>query len=232
MSQILLLQHQAAEGPGTILEEVKKSPHGAHLVRVDQGESVPRSAEAWGGVVVMGGAMGVYDQGKFFHLKEEIALLKLFLKEEKPVLGICLGAQLLAAALGAEVKPGVKEIGWVGVRKMPEAFKDPVLRRLPENFHALMWHGDHFDLPAGAAHLLATEKCSCAGFRVGKKAYGLVPHLEMNAAMVDEMVAGSRKELAAAGVEPAQILEDTSEHAEPVEELARTMWRSWAALLG
>ena len=232
MPEVLFIQHQAAEGPGTIFEEVKKSGHGVHLLRIDRGESVPRSAEAWGGIVVMGGSMGVYDQGKVPHLKEEISLLKMFLKEEKPILGICLGAQLLASAVGVEVRPGTKEIGWVGVRKMPEAFKDPVLRRLPENFFALMWHGDYFELPAGTAHLLGTDKCACAGFRVGKKAYGLVPHLEMNAAMVDEMVAGSRKELAATGVEPAQILEDTSEYADPVEELARIMWRSWAALLG
>ena len=79
---------------------------------------------------------------------------------------------------------------------------------------------------------MSTDKCGCAGFRYGKKAYGLVPHLEMTAAMVDEMVAGSRKELVAAGVEVAQILEDTSEHVEPAEELARVMWRGWAGLLG
>lgn len=232
MPEVLILQHQSHEGPGTILEEIKKSGCGVHGVRIDRGEKVPRNVGHWSGIVVMGGTMGVYEQGQFPHLEEEIALLKLFLKEEKPILGICLGAQLLAAAAGAEVKPGVKEIGWVGVRKMPEAFKDPVLRRLPENFFALMWHGDHFGLPPRAVHLLGTDKCGCAGFRCGKKAYGLVPHLEMNAAMVDEMVAGSRGELAEAGVEPAQILEDTSEHAEPVEELARTMWKSWVGLLG
>jgi len=128
------------------------------------------------------------------------------------------------------VKAGEKEIGWVPVRKMPEACKDPVLRRLPENFPALMWHGDHFPLPQGAIHLLGTQKCACAGFRFGKKAYGLVPHLEMTAAMIDEMVSASRKELAVAQVEPAQILEDSSEYAEPTEELARTMWKAWVGL--
>ena len=138
--------------------------------------------------------------------------------------------RLLAAAAGVEVKPGEKEIGWIPVHKMPDACKDPVLRRLPEKFQALMWHGDHFSLPSGAAHLLGTQKCGCAGFRLGKKAYGLVPHLEMTAAMVDKMVAESRGELAAANVEPAQILEDTSEYAEPTEELARTMWKAWISL--
>jgi GMP synthase (glutamine-hydrolysing) len=184
-----------------------------------------------GGLIVMGGSMGVGDQGKLSHLKDEIVLLKQFHKAEKPILGICLGAQLLAAALGTEVAAGEKEIGWFPVRKLPDAFKDPVLRRLPENFPALMWHGDHFALPKGAVHLLSTDKCACAAFRHGKKAYGLVPHLEMTAAMVDEMVAGSRKKLESAGVEVSGILEDTSENAEPAEELARVMWRAWIGLL-
>ena len=232
MSEVLIIQHQAGEGPGTIEEELLGMGHKVRKVRVDEGDKVPREVGSLSGLVVMGGSMGVGDQGKLSHLKDEIALLKQFLAAEKPILGICLGAQLLAAALGTEVAAGEKEIGWFPARKLPDAFKDPVLRRLPENFPALMWHGDHFALPKGAVHLLSTDKCTCAAFRHGKKAYGLVPHLEMTAAMVDEMVAGSRKELVAAGVEAGQILEDTSEHAEPAEELARVMWRAWAGLLG
>jgi GMP synthase (glutamine-hydrolysing) len=231
MSEVLIIQHQAGEGPGTIEEELLGAGHKVRRVRIDQGDQVPDDVGLTGGLVVMGGSMGVGDQGKLSHLKAEIALLKQFHKAEKPILGICLGAQLLAAALGTEVATGEREIGWYPVRKLPDAFKDPVLRRLPENFPALMWHGDHFALPKGAVHLLSTDKCACAAFRHGKKAYGLVPHLEMTAAMVDEMVAGSRKELVAAGVEVSGILEDTSEHSEPVEELARVMWKAWASLV-
>ena len=231
MSEVLIIQHEAGEGPGTIEEEVIRAGHKVLRVRIDQGDKVPSETASIAGLVVMGGSMGVGDQGKLGHLKDEIALLKQFHKAEKPILGICLGAQLLAAALGTEVVAGEKEIGWFPVRKLPDAFKDPVLRRLPENFPALMWHGDHFALPKGAVHLLSTDKCACAAFRHGKKAYGLVPHLEMTAAMVDEMVASSRKKLESAGVEVSGILEDTSENAEPAEELARVMWRAWIGLL-
>jgi GMP synthase (glutamine-hydrolysing) len=231
MSEVLIVQHEAGEGPGTIEEEVIRAGHKVRRIRIDQGDRVPSETESVAGLVVMGGSMGVGDQGKLSHLKDEIALLKQFHKAEKPILGICLGAQLLAAALGTEVVAGEKEIGWFPVRKLPDAFKDPVLRRLPENFPALMWHGDHFALPKGAVHLLSTDKCACAAFRHGKKAYGLVPHLEMTAAMVDEMVASSRKQLESAGVEVSGILEDTSENAEPAEELARVMWRAWVGLL-
>lgn len=232
MPEFLVLQHEPMEGPGTIAEEIRAAGHGVRTVRIDQKEKVPTDSGPFAGLVVMGGTMGVYDQGKWPHLKEEIALLSRALQADQPILGICLGAQLLAAAAGAEVQAGEKEIGWVPVRKMPEACKDPVLRRLPENFQALMWHGDHFSLPKGATHLLSTQKCACAGFRIGKKAYGLVPHLEMTAAMIDEMVSVSRPELAAAQVEPAQILEDSSEYAEPTEELARMMWKAWIGLVG
>lgn len=230
MSKYLILQHEPIEGPGTIAEEIRLAGHAVRTIRLDLKEKVPTDPALFAGLVVMGGTMGVYDQSKFPYLKDEIVLLGKAVKAEKPVLGICLGAQLLAASLGAEVKAGEKEIGWFPVHKMPDACKDPVLRRLPENFPALMWHGDHFPLPAGAVHLLSTQKCACAGFRFGKKAYGLVPHLEMTAAMVDEMVSASRRELAAAQVEPAQILEDSSEYAEPAEELARTMWKAWLGL--
>ena len=230
MAEFLVLQHEPAEGPGTIAEEIRAAGHTARIIRLDQKEKLPADPAPFAGLVVMGGTMGVCDQEKLPHLKEEMALLGKAVKAEKAVLGICLGAQLLAASQGAEVKAGEKEIGWFAVHKMPEACKDPVLRRLPENFPALMWHGDHFPLPKGATHLLGTQKCPCAGFRIGKKAYGLVPHLEMTAAMIDEMVSVSRKELATARVEPAQILEDSSEYAEPTEELARTMWRAWISL--
>ncbi len=230
MSEYLILQHEPIEGPGTIAEEIRLAGHAVRTIRLDLKEKVPKDPALFAGLVVMGGTMGVYDQSKFPYLKDEIVLLGKAVKAEKPVLGICLGAQLLAASLGTEVKAGEKEIGWFPVHKMPDACKDPVLRRLPENFPALMWHGDHFPLPAGAVHLLSTQKCACAGFRFGKKAYGLVPHLEMTAAMVDEMVSASRRELAAAQVEPAQILEDSSEYAEPAEELARTMWKAWLGL--
>ena len=232
MAEFLVLQHEPMEGPGTIADEVRAAGHTVRTVRLDQKEKVPSDPSPFGGLVVMGGTMGVYEQEKLPHLKEEISLLGKAVKADKPILGICLGAQLLAASQGAEVKAGEKEIGWFPVHKMPEACKDPVLRRLPENFPALMWHGDHFQLPKGATHLLGTAKCVCAGFRVGKKAYGLVPHLEMTAAMIDEMVSVSRKELGVAQVEPAQILEDSSEYAEPTEELARTMWKAWVSLVG
>ncbi|NBR62816.1 MAG: hypothetical protein EBT77_00610 [Verrucomicrobia bacterium] len=144
MAEFLLLQHEPTEGPGTIAEEILGAGHGIRTVRIDQKEKIPEDPGPYLGLVVMGGNMGVYDQGRLPHLRQEISLLERAVKADKAILGVCLGAQLLAAAAGAEVKPGEKEIGWIPVHKMPDACKDPVLRRLPEKFQALMWHGDHF----------------------------------------------------------------------------------------
>ena len=112
MSEVIIIQHQLGEGPGTIEEEILRAGHKVRMVRIHQGDKVPSEVGSVGGLVVMGGSMGVADQGKLNHLKDEIALLKQFVQAEKPVLGICLGAQLLAAALGSEVVAGEKEIGW------------------------------------------------------------------------------------------------------------------------
>ena len=91
MSEVLIIQHQAMEGPGTIEEEIVKAGHKVRKVRIDQGDQVPNEVGGMSGLVVMGGSMGVGDQGKLSHLKDEIALLKQFHKAEKPILGICLG---------------------------------------------------------------------------------------------------------------------------------------------
>ena len=106
MAEFLVLQHEPREGPGTIADEIRSAGRTVRIVRVDQKEKVPSDPAPFAGLVVMGGTMGVYDQGTLPHLREEIALLAKAVKAEQPILGICLGAQLLAAAAGAEVKPG------------------------------------------------------------------------------------------------------------------------------
>ena len=97
MSEVIIIQHQATEGPGTIEEEILRAGHQVRRVRIDQGDKVPDAVGSVGGLVVMGGSMGVGDQGKLSHLKDEMVLIKKFVQADKPVLGICLGAQLLAA---------------------------------------------------------------------------------------------------------------------------------------
>ena len=119
------------------------------------------------------------------------------MKTGKPVLGICLGAQLLAAALGAKVSPcGYKEIGWFPVRKTAAGKVSPLLAELPDGHSVFHWHGDTFELPSGAVHLLSSDATRHQAFAYGKRALGLQFHLELTADTVRGLVDNGRASLA------------------------------------
>lgn len=132
-------------------------------------------------VIALGGPMGVYDADRYPFLKREIEILAGRLRSGQPTLGICLGAQLMAAAAGAPVYPGGRqEVGWYPIRFEPEAAADPVLGELVSGsdlfFH---WHGDTFDLPAGSRPLGASERFARQGFALGRHAIALQFHAEI-----------------------------------------------------
>ena len=140
-------------------------------------------------LVVMGGPMGVYESDRYPFLLEEIRLIQESLERKIPVLGICLGAQLLAGAAGGRVYPGpTKEIGWFPVRMTRGASKDPLLGHLPSQSMAFHWHGDTFDLPKGSVLLASSAKYQHQAFRVGRNAWGLQFHLEMTEFMIRDWV--------------------------------------------
>src|SRR5260221_8904647 len=152
MSKVYALQHLAAEPLGIIGEALEARGIGADYVRLFDGEPVPNDMRGAGGLIVMGGSMGAYEQDKYPFLSREIRLIEAALKAEKPVLGICLGSQLLATALGAEVRKGDrKEIGWFPVTVAEAAAADRLFGGVESCFSAYHWHGDVFDLSSGAA---------------------------------------------------------------------------------
>jgi GMP synthase (glutamine-hydrolysing) len=132
-------------------------------------------------LIVMGGPMGVSDAGDahFPYLAPELALLEKLVARDRPVLGICLGSQLLARAAGARVYPAPRrEVGWAPVRFIG-VDREPVLRGLKPEETLLHWHGDTFDLPDGAVHLAATKICPNQAFRVRQHLFGLQFHCEL-----------------------------------------------------
>jgi len=195
---ILIIQHAAVEGPGLLSTALEAAGLPLRGVRAWLGDPVPRRPEGVAGLVVLGGPMAVYEAAARPHLGDEIALVAEALAKGLPVLGICLGAQILAAAAGARVFQGPeKEIGWSPIRLTGEGRSDPVSGSLglePTVFH---WHGDTFDLPGGAVLLASSDLYEHQAFRLGPSAYGLQFHVEVTPRMIEGFVEGGAAEIRA-----------------------------------
>jgi GMP synthase (glutamine-hydrolysing) len=181
----VVIQHAAYEGPGAIADAIASAGGDCTIVRVDRGDPIPASdaTATMAGLVVMGGPMGVHDDQGW--LAQERHLIKTAVDAGLPVLGVCLGAQQLAAAFGAEVSAGPDpEVGVGDVHLTPHAVHDPVFGPAPTPLPCLHWHGDTFSLPEGAVLLASTEAYAHQAFRIGPRAYGLQFHVEATAALV------------------------------------------------
>jgi GMP synthase-like glutamine amidotransferase len=181
----LVLQHVACEPPGAY-EDVLIS-HGARITRVelDEGDRPPPGGR-YDLIVAMGGPMGAYEEDAHPWLREEKALIEREVRAGTPFFGVCLGVQLLAAALGARVYPGsAPEVGVMNVELTSDGLADPVFAGLPQLLPTLQWHGDTFDLPAGAVRLAGSAAYPNQAFRF-ERAYGVQFHLEISDAMAAE----------------------------------------------
>ncbi|QWA11355.1 glutamine amidotransferase [Sodalis ligni] len=161
-------------------------------------------------VIVLGGPIGVYEQEAYPFLVPEIELIRARLARQRPTLGICLGGQLMAAAAGARVYPGTagKEIGWGALHAGGDISRLPALSGLlNRQVKVLHWHGDTFDLPAGAWHLAGSDRYANQAFALGDYALGFQCHLEVTAAGLESWDVGHAAELAGAGVSVPQLRE-------------------------
>jgi GMP synthase (glutamine-hydrolysing) len=177
--RVLVLQHIACEPPGEYEDVLRE--RGAEILRVelDEGEALP-PRDAFDAIVAMGGPMSVNDDGQLPWLAEEKRLIGDAVRGGVPYWGACLGVQLLAASLGADVYPGpVPEVGLMNVELSHEAVDDPIFRGLPRSVLTLQWHGDTFDLPDGAVRLAGSDAYPNQAFRWGTRAYGVQFHLEV-----------------------------------------------------
>lgn len=177
----MVLQHVEWEGPGIITREAGKRGLEADVRRLDRGDAIP-DADFVDGLVVMGGPMGAYEEDRYPFLPSECRLLAETVRRGRPVLGVCLGAQLLAKALGGTVYAGHEpEIGFGSVELTADAKQDPLLVSAPESLSVFHWHGDTFTLPEGAVLLASSQKYAHQAFRFGSRAYGFQFHVEPDA---------------------------------------------------
>jgi GMP synthase-like glutamine amidotransferase len=183
-----VVQHVDHEGPGLIAGALDEAGHRFEVVRPDRGDALPDRGSI-AGLVVMGGPMGVHEVDAHPWLAPERALIAAAVGDGVPVLGVCLGAQQLAAALGADVTTGPSaEVGLGHVELTAAGRRDPVLG--PEygglaqtTLPCVHWHQDTFTIPDGAVHLAATRVFPHQAFRWGDRAYGLQFHVEVDGAL-------------------------------------------------
>jgi GMP synthase (glutamine-hydrolysing) len=184
---ILVLKHVPFEGPGLIADMMEGRGIPCKTIEVME-EGVPLSAAGFSGLVSMGGPMSVLDGLE--EIEREKLLISEALQRKMPVLGVCLGAQILANALGAEVHSGSgPEIGWGEVDLTGDGLRDILFAGVETPVPVLHWHGDTFDLPEGALHLASSGQYVQQAFRMGANAYGFQFHLEVDEDMVHEWVA-------------------------------------------
>lgn len=203
MPRLLVFQHVAAEPLGTLDRLIRDRGHRIRFVNFEREPDADPDVDRYKGLIVLGGPMNVCEQSQRSHLRTELRAIERALHLGRPVLGICLGAQLLAHALGANVRRhDSPEIGWYELLATEAGRLDPVLSALGERAPVFQWHGQTYDLPAGAEHLARTESCEQQAFRYGSAAYGFQFHLEMDLALIERWLQtpGYREELEQSGL--------------------------------
>lgn len=187
MKRILVLQHESYDALGTwgpILKEMGKR---IRFVNFERTPDADPEIEGYGAIILLGGYMGVYESESYSHLKVEFKLIEEALKKEIPILGICLGSQILASVLGASVRQHTeREMGWYDVELTDAGAADPVIGHFKRTERVFQSHGDVFEIPKSAEHLARSAICEGQAFRYGKCAYGLQFHLEVNGAIIDD----------------------------------------------
>jgi GMP synthase-like glutamine amidotransferase len=229
MPRVLVFRHVPWEHLGYLADELKTQAvdYAYADLMEDPYRALPVPLEVCAGVISMGGPMSANDRHP--GLARELSLLASAVELGKPVLGVCLGAQLLAKAAGAAVYQNpVKEIGWYPIHFRPEAGEDALFAGISSPRTVFHWHGETFDLPAGSVWLASSAACLHQAFRLRERAWGLQFHLETSPEMIaqwlrEDAMEGDLREVA----EPV----DPERHAAAQRDLARTVFGRWARLL-
>ncbi len=186
MNKVIIFQHVAHKILGTLNPNLKQSGLRIRYINFDRNPHESPDISKYNALIVLGGHMGVYESDKYTHIKTECRLIEDALKKNIPILGICLGSQLLAHVLGATVKKhSIREVGWCDVNFLESAKDDPFFAHYNQSEKLFQLHGDTFDIPKSATQMAYSEQCNSQAFKYGENAYGLQFHLEVDSLMIE-----------------------------------------------
>jgi GMP synthase (glutamine-hydrolysing) len=232
--RVLVLQHISCEHPGVFSEVMRERGIEQVAVELDEGEALPDWRE-FDAVVAMGGPMGAGDDADHPWLGPEKQLVRDAVEDGRPFLGVCLGVQLLAAALGARVYAAERpEVGLLPVELTAEGRADPLFAGLDDRLVSLQWHGDTFDLPSASTRLARSPQVPNQAFRAGERAYGVQFHLEVTGDMAREWSAVPAYQRSLAETlgeeEGAAFIADVEHRADELHPPARRLFSNWLDL--
>lgn len=225
MARLLVFQHVAHEILRTLDPLLRKSAFRIKYVNFGRDNYSIPEVSGYDGLIVLGGPMNVDQVKDYPYLKEEIAAIERALVSDMPVLGICLGSQLVAKALGAKVRKNpVKEIGWYDVVPTGNGAADPLISNFGKTEKIFQWHGDTFELPGGSELLATSEFCTNQAYRYGEKVYGFQFHLEVDRKMIERWltIPGNVAEIKELNgqIDPERIRAETPEYIDNLHDLS------------
>jgi GMP synthase (glutamine-hydrolysing) len=237
MKKLLVCQHVPHEILGTLNPLLKRAGFRIRYVNFARHPDAQPRLDGYDGLIILGGPMSVNDSDRLPHLSTEMKLIEAALQRNLPVLGICLGSQLIAKTLGAKVYPNrEKEIGWYDISPTDHAERDPLLMGLAKSEKIFQWHGETFDIPKSGSHLAFSSLCANQAFRYGDNVYGFQFHLEVDERMIHRWlrVDENRREIASLGgaISAERIHADTPLHIKRLHELSERIFGEFIRLFG
>ena len=228
--KILVIQNSVRDPIGILGDHL--TCHGAELTTwlPEQQPNLP--AGTFSGLIILGGHMNAHEDDKYPHLKQVVDLIHQFHAENKPIMGVCLGAQLVARAFGSQVSPhSMPELGFSPLAVVVESATEPWLQNCPANLHIMQWHFDTFDLPKQATLLMTNDSCKHQAYRIGTNIYGFQFHLEVTPEIILDWLAAKSDWINTHYPNLDKQIQDQIEaHADGAATFAQQVAQAWIAL--
>tara|TARA_B100001123_G_C15200383_1_gene983119 strand:+ start:49 stop:738 length:690 start_codon:yes stop_codon:yes gene_type:complete len=225
--RILIIQHIDIESPGIILNFMKEKGISFDCRKIENDNT---NLLDYDGLIIMGGPMSVNDKDHYSFIDKEIELVKHYLMINKPILGICLGSQIIASALNSSIyKNSKQELGWHTVSLTQN--NDTIFENLENNFLAFHWHGDIFDLPNNSIKLASSQISNIQAFVFQKNCYGLLFHLEVTKEIVENIIDTFKSDLVSESIDKSIILCDLEKKIKMINDNGKIIFNRWLDLI-